>query len=421
MSYSQSVIELSFTGKNYGAHVDLDSVHVRNLSRDCDTVLYWPDSVLVFGFVGITEFHNSKGFAVSPAYPNPTSYKADFNVSIPGEGEINIIAIDLQGRVLVSQTNYFSEGQHHFSFYPSGASMHTIMVSWKNVIKSIKVISNEGTRSLCSLEYIGGSNNLLSEKSTSKNDFLFIPGDDLLYIGYYYGLPSGLTDGPVSSEDYTFEFATNIPCPDAPYVIYEGHYYNTVQIAGQCWMKENLNVGMMIQGSQVMEDNGIIEKYCVKNTEDSCDQFGGLYLWEEVMAYENAPGVQGICPSGWHIPTDQDWKILEGVTDSQYPIGDPIWDQEGSRGHDAGSMMKSTTGWLGNGSGANKSGFTAVGAGMRNMFGSFTNNMRQGYHWSSSEQSGWIWVRALNIYGDGVHRRKDLGVFGFTIRCLKDL
>jgi uncharacterized protein (TIGR02145 family) len=204
-------------------------------------------------------------------------------------------------------------------------------------------------------------------------------------------------------------------------VIYEGVYYNTVQIAGQCWLKESLNVGSMINGSQEMEDNGIIEKYCFYNNEDSCETLGALYQWEEVMAYENMPGVQGICPPEWHIPTDEEWKILEGATDSQYPIGDPIWDQQGERGYNAGSMMKSTTGWISYGIGSNKSGFTAIGVGMRNMFGQYTNYLRHGYHWSSSEQSGWIWVRDFNIYGDYVNRRRDRSIFGFSVRCLKDL
>lgn len=52
------------------------------------------------------------------------------------------------------------------------------------------------------------------------------------------------------------------PCPEIPTVTYEGKIYNTVKIENQCWIKENLNVGTMINGNQNQSNNGTIEKYC---------------------------------------------------------------------------------------------------------------------------------------------------------------
>ena len=420
-SFAQSVIELSFTGKSNGLHIDLDSVKVINLSRDGDTLLVWPDTVLIFGFVGIQEESNSNGFRLGRAFPNPTQDKLTFEILIPYTGEVAIEISDLQGRNVISEKGLYNAGVHTFNFYPSQSSFHIINVCFDGQKESLKVLSENTRGDQCRLEYHNNTVQTMNINKSLKSEFIFIPGDNLLNIGYYSGSQSGLTDGPFTSEDYVFEFAMNVPCPDAPYVIYEGQYYNTVQIAGQCWMKENLSVGTMIQGNQEMGNNGIIEKYCVGNNPDSCDHYGGLYQWEEAMAYENKPGAQGICPPGWHIPSDIDWIILEGTADSQYPINDSIWEQEGPRGFDAGSMLKSTSEWIYYGAGSNKSGFTAIGTGMRNMFGSFTNKWRHGYHWSSTEQLDWIWVRSFNIYGDGVDRRRDLGVFGFTVRCLKDI
>jgi uncharacterized protein (TIGR02145 family) len=121
---------------------------------------------------------------------------------------------------------------------------------------------------------------------------------------------------------YTFQFATNIPCPGMPTVEYEGQVYNTIQIFSQCWLKENLNVGMMIPEAKDQSNNGIIEKYCYNNEPDSCAKYGGLYRWDEMMQYTTQQGTQGICPPGWHLPTDEEWKVLEGAVDSQYGIGD---------------------------------------------------------------------------------------------------
>ncbi|MEA3479507.1 MAG: FISUMP domain-containing protein [Bacteroidota bacterium] len=116
-------------------------------------------------------------------------------------------------------------------------------------------------------------------------------------------------------------------CTGTPTVNYEGQVYNTVQIFNQCWLKENLNVGTMIQGTEEMTNNGIVEKYCYLNFTSYCEMYGGLYQWHEMMGYDTISGSQGICPTGWHIPSDEECKVLEGSTDSQFVIGDTEWDK----------------------------------------------------------------------------------------------
>ncbi len=98
---------------------------------------------------------------------------------------------------------------------------------------------------------------------------------------------------------------------------YEGKTYNTVQIGSQCWLKENLDVGTMIQGSDTSKDNGIIEKYCYNNDTENCTAYGGLYQWNEAMQYNITAGTKGICPQTWHVPTLTEFQTLNttvGVT-----------------------------------------------------------------------------------------------------------
>ena len=194
---------------------------------------------------------------------------------------------------------------------------------------------------------------------------------------------SNTTEGPVWCF-ITEEFVPP-PCPGIPTVTYEGQVYNTVLIGEQCWLKENLNVGTMINGTEEMTNNGIIEKYCYDNDPVNCDEYGGLYQWNEMMEYTTTPGVQGICPAGWHIPTDDEIKILEGTVDSQYPVGDPIWDYEGFRGFDAGLNLKSTSGWYNNGNGIDLFGFTALPGGNRDNYGGFDSLSYNTYFWCSLE------------------------------------
>ncbi len=93
------------------------------------------------------------------------------------------------------------------------------------------------------------------------------------------------------------------PCAGIPTVTYEGQIYNTVQIGSQCWFRENLNVGIRVNGGSYQTNNGQIEKVCYYHEPGYCEIYGGLYCWEEMMQYSTLEGSQGICPTGWHIPT----------------------------------------------------------------------------------------------------------------------
>ena len=97
-------------------------------------------------------------------------------------------------------------------------------------------------------------------------------------------------------------------------VDYEGQTYSTVQIDTQCWFAENLNVGtMLVSGSTNPTDNGTIEKWCYNNSTTNCTNEGGLYNWDEMMDYTTTEEAQGICPSGWHIPTHTEMTDMERV------------------------------------------------------------------------------------------------------------
>ncbi len=95
----------------------------------------------------------------------------------------------------------------------------------------------------------------------------------------------------------------------------DGHYYRVTKIGTQIWMAENLNVGTELSHDAESKNNGIIEKYCYADLPGNCQIYGGLYQWNEMMQY-NAPdnGLigtnQGICPTGWHIPTENEWVTL---------------------------------------------------------------------------------------------------------------
>jgi uncharacterized protein (TIGR02145 family) len=189
----------------------------------------------------------------------------------------------------------------------------------------------------------------------------------------------------------------------------DGKTYNTVLIGSQCWTKENLNVGTRIDGSQTQPNNGVIEKYCFDNLESNCDLYGGLYQWDEVMQGSTTPGVQGICPSGWHVPTDGEWTTL-----TTFLGGVAV----------AGGKMKEAglTHWASPNTGAtNSSGFTALGVGNTDLYGNFYNLTTYAYFWSSSEQnSGSAFDRDIIYNTEEVSRYNYEKSYGWAVRCVKD-
>ena len=188
-------------------------------------------------------------------------------------------------------------------------------------------------------------------------------------------------------------------CDGQTTLTYGGQTYDLVEIGDQCWMAENLNY-----------ETG--NSWCYNNNSSNCDTYGRLYDWSTAL---------GVCPSGWHLPSDDEWKILEGNADTQYGVGDPEWDDTGYRGYDAGKRLKSTSGWYNNGNGTDAFGFAALPGGWRYNFGSFGYIEKYANFWSSTDESGpSAWFRGLDYDYDGVYRNLNHKVDGFSVRCLKD-
>ncbi len=194
--------------------------------------------------------------------------------------------------------------------------------------------------------------------------------------------------------------------------------YETVQIGLQCWMAENLNTGEMIIGSIVnnqlnnQTNNGNIEKFCYDDDLANCNIYGGLYQWDEMMQYITTEGSQGICPTGWHIPSDAEWTEL-----TDYLGGLSI----------AGGEMKEvgTTHWNSpNTDATNNSGFTALPAGARSYSSEpFVNLGYKNYLWTSSELDPMMaWLRWLrNTNGQVYRSASDMNKReGYSVRCIND-
>jgi uncharacterized protein (TIGR02145 family) len=421
----RSDLELKFTAIDDEIYLQVDSIRVINRTRGGETVLHYPDTILTLDYeAGIRKVTDRReSLLVFQNYPNPVIDKSIISIFVPGKISICLVITDRSGRVILRNEQLLTKGYHSFSFTPGNEGLCYLSAIGDGQISSIKILSSaSGQGSHGSLEYSGGTKaSPLLKSSENVRDFIFYPGDDLICVGYKYSLESGILVYPYGSESLTFQFATDIPCPGEATITYEGQVYNTIQVFSQCWLKENLNAGIMINSFCDMHNNDVIEKYCYNNKEDSCSKYGGLYQWSEMMNYNTTQGLQGICPPGWHIPSDEEWKILEGAADSHYGIGDTIWDNQDFRGFDAGMNLKSVTGWNANGNGTDLYGFAGLPGGYRFNDGFFLAGGDYGIWWSSSEVCSYnAYFRNLSCYNPGITRDSFNKEDGFSIRCLKN-
>ncbi|MFO8053783.1 MAG: fibrobacter succinogenes major paralogous domain-containing protein [Bacteroidales bacterium] len=191
----------------------------------------------------------------------------------------------------------------------------------------------------------------------------------------------------------------------------DGRTYSTVQIGNQCWMGKNMAVGTMIHGDSSMKDNGMIERYCFDNDTSNCDQYGALYQWDELMQYSTTEGARGICPKGWHVPSDQEVLDLEMELGMSSGLANMTntW-----RGTDQGTQL----------SPSGSSGFDANYTGVRFTSGLFYYKGSFEYIYTSTANSsspGLIWRRCLDIAQSAIGRYNNTPKgTGGSVRCIKD-
>jgi uncharacterized protein (TIGR02145 family) len=228
---------------------------------------------------------------------------------------------------------------------------------------------------------------------------------------------------------------TLVPPAVAPFacgqaVFYAGESYPTVQIGTQCWFQKNVNAGTMVLGANDQTNNGILEKYCYDNLATNCDVYGGLYQWAEAVQYQNGASntaspspaftgnIKGICPTGWHVPSDAEYCTLTTFLDATVNCGAFGWS-----GTDAGGKMKSVSGlWASPNTGAtNSSGFSALPGGSRYTDGSFYYVGLYNYFWSSSESSSTNAIfRFLTVNDSNIYRYASSKSYSTSARCIQD-
>ena len=191
---------------------------------------------------------------------------------------------------------------------------------------------------------------------------------------------------------------------------YDGYTYDLVQIGDQCWFAENLRNEHYANGDAIpgdlsnidwskAEDTNLGAQVIYNNDASNLTDYGRLYNW---YAVDDA---RGLCPSGWHVPTDDEFTVLTDILGgTQY----------------AGEAMKSSPTDSPAWDGTNSSGFSGLAGGYRVNDGVFDDEGDYGYFWSASATGADAWRRRLDGGSAGVYRGGSDLRTGFSVRCVRD-
>ena len=306
-------------------------------------------------------------------------------------------------------------------------------IQWGSGSKFLHVLMNAGngivdlgTQQMMSVPYALYAEDVNVRVSTS---------GDTLFIGNTYSIVPGVSAAnPVSISNYGSvllpgnttcqnEYISVTGCGGQDSLLYYDRYYSLVEIGGQCWFAENLATDKYSNGDNIPTGltntqwgNTTAGAYAVYNDDIANDAiYGKLYNW-----YTTGDS-RGVCPTGWHVPSDCEWMFLEGG------LGINISEQElvALRGLSQGGNLKFIFGWSAPNTGAtNATGFSALPGGFKWPFGTtYWNVSENSYFWSKSESEQQVaWFRSLNFNDGKIGRFNwDFGLkqSGMSIRCIK--
>ncbi len=254
---------------------------------------------------------------------------------------------------------------------------------------------------------------------------------------YYFKAYASTKTGTTYGEDKVLR--TPAPDIDPTVTDIDGNIYPVAVIGQQVWMAENLRVTRYADGTPIplvdsdsaWEEITVIEKAFswYEDNPDHAESLGAFYSWAAAMngaasSETNPSGTQGVCPDGWHLPSDAEWNQMQlhlgmrqyeadrvgfqgtraNVGTKMKGIGDPLWEDY--------SEFNPFY---------NESGFNALPCGLRNSTGGFDNVGKYTYFWSSTDYSGLeAWYRYLQRGHRAVLRVHIDKRHGFSVRCVMD-
>ncbi len=217
----------------------------------------------------------------------------------------------------------------------------------------------------------------------------------------------------------------------------DGQSYRIAVIGDQTWMAENLNYAA--EGSKCYGQDGYVSEggdvtLPESEVQANCAKYGRLYDWSTAMGIDASfnssswggsdVNHQGICPDGWHVPSNDDWNELFLWVDEQNGV-EGVSQMGLYISSTAGKYLKATSGWTYNGSSGNGTdayGFSALpgGGGYPDPDAHFNRAGAEGVWWAASEFGSAAFNRYMQFYNDEANLNACNKSFLVYVRCVKD-
>jgi len=398
---------MSFTS---GDTTPLDSVTAMNV-RTGEMTTFAGNETLILAFgtgIDLIENQDLKCFA----YPNPFDGQTSLDISIPESGNILITVRNQLGQLISRESKFVQAGNNNFTLSVETAGNYSVEVACGEKAKTIQLISTAKWNNGNSLTFTGTSpvvDQPIRKKSiSSANRLDFILGDCIRYTCKGDVHTTIFQEEPRNSRAYRIVFS---PCIDPV-----GKSYSTVKIGDQIWMAENL--AYLPEVSPPSAESSSIKHYYVYGYDGSNIneakgfetylEYGVLYNWEAAMVS---------CPDGWHIPTDFEWKTIEGLLGMNSTAqGQAGWRISGN----VGEKLKSCTGWYEDGCGINECGLNLTPAGWQGN-DIFNEIGQSSVVWSASYiDDYYAYYRWTKYDTDAIYKGGSYKRYATSVRCIKD-
>ena len=457
-AFAQTVT-LTFTGRDANdRRVRLNHVIITNQTRNWSETVIWPDTVLTIengtGVFDVETVH-APSLQLFQNHPNPFNGTTDVLLVVADAGAVTLEITDVDGRAVVPAMDFSTvvrannHSPHQFRITLSATGTYVMSARQNGKTASIKMVNNGGGNGN-KIEYAGNVETWctasLLPKSHTRGAVThpFDLGDVMEYAGYAAingRMDTVIISQPLSdSQEFVMTFegvqTDGLPCSGIPTLTdINGNVYNTVLVGSQCWMKENLRVRKFPDNTEIAQGATYSTDgpYYFDDSESDIPlaERGYLYNWSAAMhgavSSSAVPsGVQGICPNGWHLPSEAEWEALKDYVSAQ-----PEYTCGGNTSNIAKSVASES--WWNSYNGGcnpgdqraspnNDTGFSAVPAGTLGVYG-YDDAGHLAHFWSATEHSDYTAAAiyySLDYDTNDFSRATTVKERRASVRCLRD-
>ncbi len=426
---------ISFAGS--GEEPTVDSVLVENLTQNTTLRIKGSDVLHLLGSVSVFEISGNNEPCKISLSPNPSKGNTRLQFFLTSPGETNISLLDLSGRIMTQVRDFLSAGQHNYNIQIGKEGIYFLMINSGRYSTSGRLICSGSHNRNTKILYENTNTSLAKNNDKKSNNeqkiMQYNDGDKLKLTGISGASSTVVVDIPLSDKTITFNFYA---CTDK-----DGNNYPVVLIGSakgnvgdkqteggnlQIWMGKNLaylpKVNKPDEGRLKDPFYYVYDYYGYDIAEAKATynykHYGVLYNWIAAL---------DACPTGWHLPSDEEWQFME-----DYLLGSGHnWD--GSLDiEQVASSLATHNGWKISGTlGApgcpveykkNITGFSAQPCGFKDEL-EFTRINEDIFFWSATEKINYtqlVWYRHISYSGTNVMRNSVHKGYGFSVRCIKD-